>query len=285
LAAHFHQGSSFIYKIPIISGRATRFTSATEGFEGVPSFSPDGKRIVYSFSPGHGANSRIVITDIDGSDARPLANSGTNNFSPVFSPDNKTIIFARSGYYGNYSPIAQPAQHEWNFYTSDLGGANVRQLTNENFYMVSRMCVSPDGKSVLFVSDEERGDVIAIYSLEQPPRPKRVLKPHVQGEVAGTVLNDPNFLPDGKTIVFLAASTSNGKSAYDYDVYRMDLETQQIEKLTDKNGYSYDLQLTRDGKTAVFLKDISRWHGNETKIFLLNLATHKITPFEVTGIE
>jgi hypothetical protein len=56
------------------------------------------------------------------------------DFSPVFSPDNKTMIFSRSRFYGNYSPIAQPHYHAWDFYAADLDGTNIRQLTNESFY-------------------------------------------------------------------------------------------------------------------------------------------------------
>jgi Tol biopolymer transport system component len=286
LAVHSDHGSDFIYKIPIDTGKATRLTSISEGFEGVPSFSADGKQIAYSFSPGSGTKSHIIIANADGSVAHSLTNSAPGDSRPLFSPDNKTFIFARSGYYGSYSPIAQPAEHEWDFYTSDLKGENVRQITSENFYMVSRMCVSPDGKSVMFVSAEDHGNVIVIYSLEQPPHPKQVLEPHVKGEPGEPLLNDPNFLPDGKSIIFLAASERKWKDAFDYDVYRMDLKTEQIEKLTEKAGYSQELQLSRDGKTAVFLGDVSNgWLRKETKVFLLNLATRKTTPVEVTGIE
>jgi Tol biopolymer transport system component len=256
-----------------------RFTRASEGFEGVPSFSPDGRRIAYSYSPGHGVHSRIIIAKSDGSDPHPLATSEADDFSPLFSTDNKTIIFARSGYFGRYSPIAQPKHHEWNFYASDLSGGNVRQLTNEDFYMVSRASVSPDGKSLLFVSSETSGDRMLIYSLEQPPKPTRFLQPHVKGEPAQTVFNDPIVLPDGKNLLFLAATTGPS-GAYDYDLYRMDLQTQEIEKLTTANGYSYNLRVSPDGKRAVFAKG-----GKEPEIVLLDLETHKLTPLKVTGLD
>ena len=89
-------GSSFIYKIALDTGKATRFTTATSGFEGVPSFSPDGKRIAYSYSPGK-ERSRIIVADADGSGARPLLTSeDANYFRPLFATDT-VIVFARSG--------------------------------------------------------------------------------------------------------------------------------------------------------------------------------------------
>ena len=119
---------SFIYKINVDTGIATRLTSAKTGVESGPAFSPDGRRIAYSYSPGNGAHSSIVIVNVDGSDLYSWAPSGGNDYWPVFLPDNKTIIFARSGYYGSYSPIAQPHPHAWNFYASDREGTDVRQL-------------------------------------------------------------------------------------------------------------------------------------------------------------
>ncbi len=141
------RGASFIYKIAIDTGNATRVTNAKTGEESSPAFSPDGKRIAYSYSPGNGAHSSIVIGNVDGSDLHPWSPSESNDFSPVFSSDNKTIVFSRSGFYGSYSPIAQPHPHAWRFYVSDLDGANVRDLTGESFYMASPASVSPDGKS------------------------------------------------------------------------------------------------------------------------------------------
>jgi Tol biopolymer transport system component len=283
-AAYFRPGSSLIYKIPLDTGKAVRFTKATEGFEGVPSFSPDGKRIVYSYSPPHGEHSHIVMGNVDGSGLYSWPTTTTDDFRPLFSPDNKTIIFARSGYYGNYSPIAQPAQHEWNFYAGDLEGANVRQLTNENFYLVSRASVSLDGKAMLFVSSEQYGDVMVIYSLEQPPKPKVILRPGVEDRAGHSIVDDAMFMPDGNSILFDSATT--GASGYfDYDIYRMDLHSRKIEKLTTANGYSYGLQLSRDGKTAVFMRDISHWYRSKTEILLLDLTTRRLTPLKVTGLD
>ena len=62
---------------------------------------------------------------------RPWSPSESNDFSPVFSPDNKSIVFSRSGFYGSYSPIAQPHPHAWRFYANDLEGTNVRVTASD----------------------------------------------------------------------------------------------------------------------------------------------------------
>jgi hypothetical protein len=44
------------------------------------------------------------------------------------------MIFSRSRFYGNYSPVAQPHHHARDFYAGDVDGTNIRQLTDESFY-------------------------------------------------------------------------------------------------------------------------------------------------------
>ncbi len=290
VAVTYEKGhNSFIYKIAIDTGRAARLTDAKTGVESSPSFSPDGKRIAYSYSPGNGEHSRIVIGNLDGSGLHSWPPSETSDFRPLFSPDNKTIIFARSGYYGSYSPIAQPYRHDWNFYAADLDGTNLRQLTNDHFYMVSDASVSPDGRSFVFVSSEEHGDVIEVRSLEDPAKPMQILRPRFPKDPSlGQVFNCPSYMPDGKSVLFMAASNGNLVwSGYDYDVYQMDIGTGSVERLTKGNGYATDLKVSADGKIAALLKWRSDWHGtpNKSELYLLDLQTRKLTPFKVTGLD
>jgi Tol biopolymer transport system component len=276
LAVYANDTSSFIYKVPVDTGKATRLTAAPGGYEGLPSFSADGKRIAYSFSPGLGTSSRIFIADADGSNAHPLANSGTNDFGALLSPDNRVVIFKRYGYYGNYSPIARPAQHEWNFYAADLNGNNVRQLTNESFYMVSPASLSPDGKTLLFV---DSFDEIVLYPVDDSSKAKIILKPRLNGKQA-EVYSEAVFSPDGQSVLFTAAFDKWGK--FNYNVYRLDLATQNVEPLTSAKGHAGQLQVSRDGQKAVFLHE-DHDRGSAT-VFLLDLKTRNLTPVNITGI-
>jgi TolB protein len=60
------ESTSFIYRVDVETGKATRLTKAKTGAESSPAFSPDGKRIAYSYSPADGAPSGIVIGNADG---------------------------------------------------------------------------------------------------------------------------------------------------------------------------------------------------------------------------
>ena len=280
-------GSRFVYKIAVDTGVATRLTDAKDGEEASPAFSPDGKQIAFAYWPADHRRSRIVIVNLDGSDARQWSPSAANDFSPVFSPDGKTMIFSRSGYYGSASPITQAHPHAWDFYASDLEGNNLRQLTDESFYMASPASISADGKSMVVVTETLKTNAqIAIYSLDYPGQPILTFRPHVPKEAdhKNPILDFPNYVPDGKSILFMAAS--NGKHGYDYDVYRIDLETKSLERLTNGNGYATNLRVSMDGKTAVFLKWRSDRHATpvESEIYLLDIESRKLIPLRATGL-
>jgi Tol biopolymer transport system component len=282
LVAHKDR-TSFIYTVPIDTGFATRLTGAKDGEETSPTFSPDGKRIAYCYEPGDHTRSRIVIVNVDGSDMHQWSPSSVTDLSPVLSPDNETIVFSRADLYGSYSPVAQPHPHGWNFFAANLDGTNLRQLTTEHFYMVSRPAVSPDGKNMVVVAERlDTDQQIAIYSITSPGTPVRTLRPHVPKEISRRhpIFAYPNYLPDG-SILFMAANEH-----VDYDVYRLNPDTGAIEKLTNRNGYATELKVSADGKTAAFLK----WHHNwmlevtDPEPYLLDLESHRLTPLKISGL-
>jgi Tol biopolymer transport system component len=287
IAVDVKEGStSLIYKVAADSGIATQLTNATTGEETSPAFSPDGKRIAYVYWPGKGARSRIVIVDVDGSNPRQWSPSGVTDFSPVFSPDNKTIVFSRAELYGSDSPKAQPHAHAWKFYASDLDGGNTREITTESFYMASRPSISPDGKNMVIITEGlETNRQIAIYSLVDPGPPTRTLQPHVPNEAdhKNPILAYPNYVPDG-SILFMAAS--NGKHGYDYDIYRVAVRMGTLERLTNGNGYATDLRVSTDGRTAAFLKWRKNWIGDlvSNQVYLLDLQSRVTKPLNISGL-
>ena len=286
IALDFIKGkTSHIFLIALDTGNATRLANDSKGEESDLSFSPDGKHIAYTYFPPDGQRSRIMVGNVDGSNLHAWLPSvdDARDFSPVFSPDNKTMIFSRSRFYGNYSPIAQPHHHAWDFYAADLDGTNIRQLISEGFYNASRLSVSLDGKSMVVTTEDlDSPGKIAVYSLDHPDKPVQAFRPRVPGHEK--IYNCPNFMPDGKSILFLAAT--EGWRYYDYDVYRLDLQTGAVEKLTKRNGYATDLRVFADGKTAAFLKWRSDSHATpvESELYLLDLQSHNVTPVKVNGL-
>ncbi len=275
--AYMKGNSGFIYKIDMETGIASRLTEAKTGKESCPAFSADGKLFAYSYVSDR-TNQRVIVMDVDGSNSRSLPGSGTANLYPTFSPDGKTVYFGRSQ--------PPPGDHLWDIFSVGADGSDVRQVTYEGFVQISQPSIASDGKrllvSTLGLYAPQR---MEIYLLDHPEKPSKVLSPTIPHQATpGPIFAYPNFMPDGRSIIFLAAS--NRLVNYDYDVYRLDLASGVIERLTKGIGYASDLKVFADGKTAVVLKWRSDWQGTAVKsdFYLLDLQSHKLTPFKVTGL-
>jgi dipeptidyl aminopeptidase/acylaminoacyl peptidase len=273
------KGNSWrIYKIDVRTGNAIRLTDATTGEESSPTFSPDGKLIAYSYL-SEKDHQRIVVMNVDGSSPRTLPGSGTANLDATFARSGEKIYFRRSE--------PRPNEHRWDIFSMEIDGSKLTQLTHEGFYSIYEPSLSPDGESMVVVTEgwDTSLQQITIYSLDHPEEPQRIIRPRLPSKPAPKqAFESPNYMLDGKSILFMAATHEKRKN--DFDVYRLDLETGAVERLTNGNGYAGGLKLLPDGKTAVFLKWREDRHGTivGTDVFLLDLQTHGLTPFRVTGL-
>jgi Tol biopolymer transport system component len=274
---YLKDGTVRIYKIVMDTGNATRLTDAKTGEESSPAFSSDGKSIAYSYVP-EGQHQRIMVMNVDGSNSHSLPGSDTANVYATFAPNGKKIYFGRSQ--------PPPADHLWDIFAVGVDGGDVTQVTHEGFLQISEPSLSSDGRSMVVATQGlYTPQRIEIYLLDHPEKPSQVLYPRVPNEASpGRIFGYPNYMPDGKSILFLAAS--NKKLHYDYDVYRVEIGTGAVERLTEGNGFASDLKVFNEGKMAVFLKWRSDWHGTPVKseLYLLDVQTHKLTPLKVNGL-
>ena len=107
----------------------------TEGNSGFPSWSPDGKRIVYRFWSGSEYGLRIINLE-DGSTTQ--LTSGFDNF-PAWSPEGDLIAFTRF------------SEDDFDIYTIRPDGTGLKRLTTTPGNDAHEIW-SPDGKHILFSS-------------------------------------------------------------------------------------------------------------------------------------
>lgn len=267
--------SGHLFKAALAEGIASRLTNSDCGVEYDPDFSQGGDAIAFVCS-GH-----IYITKSDGSGTHLLIPSDGKDAFPRFSPDGHKIYFARYSYYGRYSPIAAPSAHEWNIWMTDLADGKVQLLTNENFYGIGELCISPDGKEMI-VSTLDKG--ILIYSTNGGAA-LRTFNPPVKSKSSlptSEMIYDAQYTKDGGSIVFSFAS--DGRDGFDYDVYSVRLDTGALDKLTTRNGYTTDLRVSPDGKSAVFQKWSKNWRSNpvDPSLYVLNLETKELRKLNIS---
>ena len=123
-------------------GTNVRQLTSTPDMEYQPHWSPDGRRLVFlSIPAGAGQRHDIHVMNADGTGRVALTQTPTAEESGLsWSADGTRIAFA-SNRDGN-----------WEIYSMDAAGGDVRRLTNDPA-VDNAPVYAPDGRSLAFISD------------------------------------------------------------------------------------------------------------------------------------
>ena len=166
-----------------------------DGLELWPSFSPDGKRIVYVRDTGDG-KSELYVKSIGAGPPLRLPATEPGNRDPAWSPDGRWIAFLRL--YPDHTGV---------YVMSANGGAERLAGKLSSPGRVERsLAWSPDAKA-LVVTDDARTSTAALWLLPLDGSARRRLTspPDNCGDIA------PAFSPDGKTLAFIRSTGNRGE--------------------------------------------------------------------------
>jgi TolB protein len=180
-------------------------------------WSPEGRRLAFYQDPGAGTYS-ISTINIDGTELRQLTRAGLYlDTNPSWSPDGKTIVFAR--YVGDPNPL----------WLVDADGSNERQLTTPRGDGDVQPDWSPDGDWIAFSRSDDPTEGRAgtryrhdIWLVRPDGTGLRQLTRHAGANWS------PRWSPDGKRIVF----ASDRKHSDLLDIYVMDADGGRQTRLT-----------------------------------------------------
>jgi TolB protein len=136
----------------------------SEGYDGGPVFSPDGKMILWRGN--HPATPEaqkqyrdllrdnltspmkmeLFVSDAEGKNTRKVTNYGCASFAPTFTPDGKKILFSSNKH--------DCDGRKFELYLMNVDGTGLEQVTNFGWFTAFPE-FSPDGKKIVFVSDKD----------------------------------------------------------------------------------------------------------------------------------
>jgi Tol biopolymer transport system component len=217
-------GQFDIYKMRPDGSRVTRLTDSPD-WETMPDWSPDGKSIVYTRKgPGDDdTTGDIWIMDADGGNQRRLTRNGS---APQFTPDGEWVIFQRD----------RTALIRTNVHISEE-----RTLTpppNVPFpWHMTRPQISPDGKTVAFISD--RNGRWHAWTLDMEGNARLIDK--------GC---EPTWAPDGRKIYYMRDVTFFVNAIWVKDW--PDGEPREFLTLQGTYSHAYFPSVSSDGKWLLF---------------------------------
>ena len=262
----------------MISGGTGRTTCAY--------FFPDGSRIIYASThlggeecpptPSRREGGRYVWPiyesyDLfsckpDGSDLQRLTATSGYDAEATVSPDGRKVVFTsvRNG--------------DLDLYTMNPDGSGVEQVTDLPGYDGGAF-FSPDSTMLCFRASRPEGEQLQAYrsllaeGLVEPTR-LEILVCKVDGSGLRQVTRNgaanfcPYFHPSGKKIIY--ASNKADQKGYNFDLYLVDLESDQDERVTFDPTFDAFPMFSPDGKKLVWgsNRNPAPGHERDTNIFI-----------------
>ena len=172
------------------------------GMTFAPRFSPDGKKIVMSYSDPDVGNSEIYILDLQTRSTERITNNSGIDVSGSFSPDGKNIVFNsdRAG-----------RRH---IYIIDNKGKNLRRISREAGSYYTPVW-SPRGDMIAFTKQEGGQFYIGVMEIDGFNERMIAKSFHVEG---------PTWSPNGRYLMYFKEErTSSDGTGGESSLYSIDL--------------------------------------------------------------
>jgi TolB protein len=248
-------------------------------------FTRDNRHVVYASTHGSGkdcpppvdrskygnryiwpvyASYDIYMSDLNGKIVKRLTSTPGYDAEAVISPDGKKMLFTstRNG--------------DLDLYIMDLKSGKTKQVTKELGYDGGAW-FSADGKKIIWrasrpTSEEEVKEYKDLLKegLVAPTK-MEVFIANADGSGARQVTSlgqanwAPNFMPGGRVIF---CSNHEYKRGFPFNMYIMNADGSDMEKISRDKGFDAFPMFTRDGKKIVFCSNRNNGGTRDTNIFI-----------------
>jgi len=220
--------------------------STYPGQEHQPSFSPDGRSIVFVWDGGKGQDLDIYIQPVAGGHPFRLTQDPAMDVSPVWSPDGGRIAFVRIRDGGSDGVFVVPSTGGPEVQVSAL-----RERTGPPLSWIllpAWLAWTPDGDGLVLSDMDETSNRASLFlaPLSGGPR-RRLTNPNL-----GWRDSDPAFSPDHRSLAFIRSL-----SIVDADVFALPLASgyaaaSEPRRISSLHRMAPGLAWTRDGREIIF---------------------------------
>lgn len=203
-------------------------------YEVAPSFSPDGKTVVYAAGvPGDRAD-HIFTIGCNGESSEQLTDVDANDTSPRFSPDGSMIVFARDKTY-IWGGLAANWENGGVICVVASDGTGERQLTPDDTFAFEPFFTT-DGQAVVYFTAKGCFSV----PVDGSGNPTKL----------GPTASMPDLAADGTRIVL-----SDGKYSPDHELFIANLDGSARSQITTSENGCFHGVLNSDATKVYFLME------------------------------
>ncbi len=212
-------------------------------------FSPECDRIAYQEARPADDGCGLSVLRVRGGSSAPLTHErAVCDSEPSFSPDGRSVAFARAARNRPYS-MGGYVWDDWDIYLVDVASGRTAQLTNARYHSATRPCFLGSG-AVVFGAEVPSGSSLA-YGIEKVPAdggaPPKAM-------VEGSRLSDPAVCwPTGRL-----AYVSDAASPFNYEIMQAGEGAAPASQVTHLRSYISWPTYSADGRSIYFLSDPKR---------------------------
>lgn len=207
----------------------------------------------------------IFVADLKGNIKKQLTNTPGYDAEATISPKGDKIVFCstRTG--------------DLELFVMNIDGSDVRQITSELGYDGGAW-FSPDGSKIVWRASRPKSDAeVKEYKdlLTQgmvAPTNMEVFTADVDGRNVRQVTKlgnanwAPNFMPDGKRIIF--ASNHEYKRGFPFNMYVVNGDGTDLRKISHDGGFDAFPAFSPDGKKILFSSNRNNGGTRDTNVFV-----------------
>jgi len=267
-----------LYLIDPASGSVRTLVDKVEMATNSFRWSPDGNRIAYVNLYGNQEAYQVYVMNANGTDQHVISlwernghlePCGYGAYSPVWSPDGKSIAFTRclncelGGLNSEVFIVDLDTTH----------GLHEVRLTN-NLLQDTALDWSPDGRKILFESTWLPGGIWDRYYDTYVMNPDGSQRERVLTSDSTFSIGSARYSPDGNHITFIARRFDSN------EIYTANADGSDVLQVTDNALDEYNPSWSNDGKRLAFWAERARYGGH---IYIINIdgtGQQKITTGE-----